>query len=61
VRYDIYQEPPPHANHYSVVAIWTNRQAYDAHETAPATRQFRAATAPGHANLYDQRLYKLLD
>jgi quinol monooxygenase YgiN len=62
VRYDIYQEPPPHANHYSVVAVWADRAAYDAHETAAHTRQFRAATAmPAHANLYDQRLYELLD
>jgi len=62
VRYDIYQEPPPHANHYSVVAVWADRNAYDAHETAAHTRAFRAATAmPAHANLYDQRLYALLD
>lgn len=61
VRYDIYQEPPPHANHYSVVAVWASRHAYDAYETAPATRQFRAVTAPGRANLYDQRLYNVLD
>jgi quinol monooxygenase YgiN len=58
VRYDIYREPPPHANHYSVVAEWANRNAYDAHEVAAYTRQFRA---PGRANLYDQRLYKVLD
>jgi quinol monooxygenase YgiN len=62
VRYDIYQEPPPHTNHYSVVAVWANRKAYDAHETAASTRAFRAATAmPAHANLYDQRLYDLLN
>ena len=62
VRYDILQEPPPHANHYSVVAVWANRAAYDAHEEAAATRQFRAATVmPARANLYDQRLYKVVD
>ena len=62
VRYDIYQEPPPHANHYSVVAVWADRNAYDAHETAAHTRAFRAATAmPARANLYDERLYDLLD
>ena len=61
-RYDIYQEPPPHANHYSVVAVWTSRSAYDAHEAAAYTREYRAATVmPAHANLYDQRLYKPLD
>jgi quinol monooxygenase YgiN len=62
VRYDIYQEPPPHANHYSVVAVWANGSAYDAHEQAAHTKAFRAATVmPGHANLYDQRLYNMLD
>ena len=62
LRYDIYQEPPPHANHYSVVAVWANRSAFDTHESAPETRQFRAATVmPGRANLYDQRLYEILD
>jgi quinol monooxygenase YgiN len=62
VRYDIYQEPPPHSNHYSVVAVWANRKAYDAHEAAAYTRQFRAVTAmPARANLYDQRLYNFLD
>jgi quinol monooxygenase YgiN len=62
VRYDIFQEPPPHANHYSVVAVWADRKAYDAHETAAATRQFRAGTVmPARANLYDQRLYDVLD
>jgi quinol monooxygenase YgiN len=62
VRYDIFQEPPPHANHYSVVAVWADRGAYDAHEEAAATRAFRAATVmPARANLYDQRLYKVLD
>ena len=39
-------------------------QAFDAHETATHTVQFRAATAQGgrawRANLYDQRLYKVL-
>jgi len=61
VRYDIYQQPAPRTNHYQVVAAWANAKAFDAHETAAHTRQFRAATVmPGRANLYDQRLYKPL-
>jgi quinol monooxygenase YgiN len=45
-----------------VVAVWTDRSAYDAHETAAHTRAYRSATAmPAHANLYDQRLYDLLN
>jgi quinol monooxygenase YgiN len=62
VRYDVYQEPAPHSNHYSVVAVWTNKAAFDAHETAAYTRQFRAATLmPARANLYDERLYDVVD
>jgi len=62
LRYDIYRMPPPRINHYEVVAAWTDAKAFDAHETAAHTLQFRAATAQGgkawRANLYDQRLYK---
>ena len=62
VRYDIYRQPPPRINHYEVVGVWTDAKAFDAHETAAHTLQFRAATAKSGsawpANLYDQRLYK---
>jgi len=65
VRYDIFQQPAPRINHYQVVAVWTDPKAFDAHESAAHTRQFRAATTmpvmPARANLYDQRLYKALD
>jgi quinol monooxygenase YgiN len=62
LRYDIYQEPAPHANHFSVVAMWDSAKAFDAYETAAPTREFRAATVmPARGNLYDQRLYKIVD
>jgi quinol monooxygenase YgiN len=64
VRYEIYRQPPPRINHYEVVAAWTDAKAFDAHEAAAHTLQFRAATANGgpawRVNLYDQRLYKVL-
>jgi quinol monooxygenase YgiN len=64
LRYDIYRQPPPRINHYEVVSVWTDANAFDAHETAAHTLQFRAATAQGgpawRANLYDQRLYRAL-
>jgi quinol monooxygenase YgiN len=64
VRYDVYRQPPPRINHYEVIAAWKDAKAFDAHETAPHTLQFRGATAQGggtwRANLYDQRLYKAL-
>jgi quinol monooxygenase YgiN len=65
LRYDVLQQPPPRVNHYEVIGVWTDMKAFDAHEAAPHTRQFRAATtlpaSPGRANLMDQRLYKVLD
>jgi quinol monooxygenase YgiN len=64
LRYETYRMPPPRTNHYEVVAAWTDAKAFDAHETAAYTLEFRAATAQGgpawRANLYDQRLYKAL-
>jgi quinol monooxygenase YgiN len=64
VRYEIYRQPPPRINHYEVVAVWTDAKAFDAHEAAAHTLQFRASTVmggpAGRVNLYDQRLYKLL-
>ncbi len=64
LRYDIYRMPPPRINHYEVVAAWKDAKAFDAHETAVHTLEFRAATAQDgrvrRANLYDQRRYKAL-
>jgi quinol monooxygenase YgiN len=62
LRYDVYQEPAPHANHFSVVAVWAAKKAFDDYETAAPTCEFRAATVmPARGNLYDQRLYKVVD
>jgi quinol monooxygenase YgiN len=61
-RFDVYEEPDPHLNHLSIVGVWTNAKAYEDHEAAPYTKQFRAAIAQtGQGNLYDQRLYKLVE
>jgi quinol monooxygenase YgiN len=64
VRYEIYRQPPPRINHYEVVGVWTDQKAFDAHETAAHTLQFRSTTVmggpAGRVNLYDQRLYKAL-
>ena len=64
VRYDVYRQPAPRINHYEVVAAWTDAKAFDAHETAGHTLEFRNVTAQGgkawRANLYDQRLYRAL-
>jgi quinol monooxygenase YgiN len=64
VRYEIYRQPPPRINHYEVVAAWNDVKAFNVHETAGHTLEFRNASAQGgrawRANLYDQRLYRAL-
>jgi quinol monooxygenase YgiN len=62
LRYDVCQEPAPHANHFSVMAVWAAKKAFDDYETAAPTCEFRAATVmTARGNLYDQRLYKVVD
>lgn len=63
-QYNIYRQPPPRGNHYEIVSVWPDAKAFDAHEMAPHTLQFRNASAQQgstwRCNLYDQRLYKAL-
>lgn len=57
IRYDAYHWGD---HHYMIVAVWPNSKAFDAHEAADSTRQFRAATGVpgGRIDLYEERLYK---
>ena len=57
LRYDIFQQTAPRTNHFTVFAVWKDRNAFDAHEGKPHTRQFREALAPMLGAPYDERLY----
>jgi hypothetical protein len=47
---------------FRVVAAWASPKAFDAYETAAPTREFRAAAViQARGNLYDQRLYEIVD
>jgi quinol monooxygenase YgiN len=48
-------------NHFTVVAVWKNAKAFDAHGTAASTRQFREKFGPMAGALYDERLYKAVE
>ena len=56
IRYDAYHWGD---HHYVIMAIWPDSKAFDAHEAAAYTRQFRAAAAVtgGRIDLYEERLY----
>jgi quinol monooxygenase YgiN len=56
VRFEVFQQSS-RPNHFSVVEIWRNQAAYEAHITAAHTKQFREQLAPMSGALYDERLY----
>ena len=60
VRFDVVQQTN-RPNHFTVLEVWTNRQAFDAHGMAPHTRRFRDQLAPMSGSLYDERLYLVLN
>jgi quinol monooxygenase YgiN len=59
VRFDVFQQGN-RPNHFSVVEIWKNQGAYDAHITAAPTKKFREELTPMSGALYDERLYKAI-
>jgi len=59
VRYDIFQQGN-RPNHFSVVEIWKNQSAYDAHIIAAHTKKFRDQLTPMSGALYDERLYRAI-
>ena len=47
-------------NHFTVVELWRDRKAADAHSMAAHTRAFREKLGPANGALYDERLYSVL-
>jgi quinol monooxygenase YgiN len=58
-RFEIFQQTS-RPNHFSVVEVWRNQNAYHAHITAAHTKKFREQLTPMSGALYDERLYKAL-
>ena len=49
---------PTRTNHFTIVEVWSDQQAYEAHLTAANTRKFREVFAPVSGALYDERIYR---
>lgn len=60
VRFEVLQQSS-RQNHCTIVEIWQDQQALEAHAMAAHTRQFRDKFQPMSGSLYDERLYKALD
>jgi quinol monooxygenase YgiN len=48
-------------NHFSVVEVWENRQALDAHEASAHTKKFREQIDPLLGSPYDERLHTMAE
>jgi quinol monooxygenase YgiN len=60
LRFDVLQHTM-RANHFTVVEIWENQKALDAHAAAPHTKQYRDALQPVSGSPLDERLYKAVE
>jgi quinol monooxygenase YgiN len=60
LRFDVLQHTM-RANHFTVIEIWENQKALDAHAAAPHTRQHREALQPMSGSPLDERLYKAVE
>jgi quinol monooxygenase YgiN len=60
VRFEVLQQGS-RQNHFTLVEIWQDQQAFEAHVMAAHTKQFREKFQPLTGSLYDERLYRALD
>jgi quinol monooxygenase YgiN len=60
LRFEVVQQTN-RPNHFTVVEIWKDARAMEAHSMAPATRLFRDKLAPATGALYDERKYLTID
>jgi quinol monooxygenase YgiN len=59
-RVELYSEIG-RTNHFVIVEVWENQKAFDAHEAAAHTRQFREQIQPVLASPWDQRVDRLVE
>jgi quinol monooxygenase YgiN len=60
MRFEVLQQNS-RQNHCTIVEVWRDQPALEAHAMAAHTRHFRDRFQPLSGSLYDERLYKALD
>jgi quinol monooxygenase YgiN len=60
LRFDVLQHTM-RANHFTIVEVWENQKALDAHAAATHTKQYRDALQPMSGSPLDERLYKAVE
>ncbi len=59
VRFEFLQDVV-RTNHFSIVEVWRDRPAYDAHLMQDHSKRFREKIQPGLGSPFDERLYNRL-
>lgn len=59
VRFELLGEPT-RKNHFTIVSVWENQAAFNAHLEAGHTREFRGKLQPLLGSPFDERLHALL-
>jgi quinol monooxygenase YgiN len=59
LRFDVVQQTN-RPNHFTVIEVWKDENAFDAHTMAGHVREFRDQLTPMSGALYDERLYRVL-
>jgi len=52
---------PTRTNHFTLIEVWSDQKAYEAHEIAATTKNFRSAFGAVSGALYDERIYKSIN
>lgn len=60
LRFDVLQHTM-RANHFTIIEIWENQKALDAHAAALHTKQYREGLQPMSGSPLDERLYKAVE
>jgi len=60
VRIELYVQIS-RTNHFSLVEVWENQQAYDGHLAAAHTKQFREQIQPMLGSPFDERLHQIVE
>ena len=60
VRVELYVQIS-RTNHFTLVEVWENQQAFEAHEAAAHTRQFREQIQPMLGSPFDERLHQIVN
>jgi quinol monooxygenase YgiN len=60
LRFDVWQHAM-RANHFTIVEVWRDQKALDAHAAAAHTKQYRETLQPLAGSPLDERLYKVIE